>query len=117
MQVGISPSLNQMGLLIHVSFQTPEGFQVSTVYCRIVSFTYNLASKDLTLQHECYLDREKRLQGARRLYTPGFSESYSFRDSELPTLSSLYARLKTTLTELGFTVDDVDPDPAPTPEG
>ena len=113
LQVAISHSLKQMGLLVHTSFETPEGFAVSTVYCRIVSFTYSLASKDLTIQHECYLSREKRLEGRQRLYTPGMSLSYSSSSDSIPTMTSLYAFLKTTFEELGFTVDDVDPDPQP----
>lgn len=104
-----------MGLLVHTSFETPEGFTVSSVYCRIVSFTYNLATKSMTVQHECYLSREKRLEGRQRLYTPGMSLSYSSSSDSIPTMTSLYAFLKTTFEELGFTVDDVDPDSAAEP--
>lgn len=96
-----------MGLLIHTNFTTAEGFPVTTVYLRIVFFSYNLASKDLVIQHECYLNREKRLQGFRRLYTPGMSESYSYQSNSIPTMASLYTLLKTTLTDLEFVVDDV----------
>lgn len=102
-----------MGLLVHTSFETPEGFAVSSVYCRIVSFTYSLATKYMTVQHECYISREKRIGGSRKLYTPGMSESYSTSSDSIPTMTSLYAFLKTTFQELGLTVEDVDPDPQP----
>lgn len=96
-----------MGLLVHTSFETPEGFALSSVYCRIVSFTYDLATKFMTVHHECYLNREKRLEGRRRVYTPGMSETYSTSSDSLPTIESMYAFLKTTFIELGLTVDDV----------
>jgi hypothetical protein len=113
MQVGISRSRKQMGLLIHTSFETPEGFLVTSLYCRIVSFTYAPGSRTLTVQHECYMNREKRLLGYRRLHFTGVSETYSFSGVSFPTMESMYALLKTTFTELGFAVDDIDPDIAP----
>lgn len=109
MQEAISPSLKQMGLLIHTSFETPEGFSVASVYCRIVSFTYSTESRALAIQHACYIDREKRVQGYTRLQVPvpGLSESYSFQDVSFPTMTSMYTDLKSTLVSLGLTVEDV----------
>jgi hypothetical protein len=119
MQGAISPSLKQMGLLVHTAFETPEGFSVTTVYCRIGSFTYSPVSKRLTIQHEFYIDREKRLQGYRRLQVTAISESYSFDDDSFPTMPSMYTSLKTTFVDLGFPVDDVfeEPPVADPPEG
>lgn len=105
-----------MGLLIHTSFETPEGFPVTSLYCRIVSFTYAPGSRTLSVQHECYMNREKRLLGYRRLHFPGASEIYSFSDASFPTMATMYTLLKTTFTELGFAVEDVDPDPEPPQE-
>lgn len=96
-----------MGLLVHTVFETPEGFPVTSLYCRIISFTYSPGSRSLTIQHEVYVDREKRLQGYRRVQFPRASETYSFSDASFPTMASLYAYLKTTLVELGFAVEDV----------
>jgi cell division septation protein DedD len=104
-----------MGLLVHTSFETPEGFAVSSVYCRIVAFTYNPGQKSVSVQHECYVDREKRLQGYRRVQFSKASEVYSFTDVPFPTMASLYALLKITFVDLGFTVEDVDPDPEEPP--
>jgi hypothetical protein len=96
-----------MGLLVETSFATPEGFLVSSVYCRITSFAYSFVSRDLTIHYECYLDREKRLAGCRALYVPGISAYTNVPHSDLPTLTDLYTNLKAILTEASFVALDV----------
>jgi len=113
-----------MGLLIHTTFTTSEGFPVTNVYCRIGRIIYDPSGGtiySITLQQQFYLNRQCRLEGKRVLSIPGLSELISF-EGELHDMSYLYGLLKTELVSRGFTVEDVleppapEPAPAPAPE-
>ena len=106
-----------MGLLIHTSFETQQGFSVSSVYLRITRFTLDPLGGGqyiITVKTETHLDRDRRLQGKLPLVTPGIPELISLQ-GELRDMAYLYALLKTNLESSGFTVENVDPDPEPTP--
>lgn len=96
-----------MGLNILTSFSTAEGFEIQSIYCRIVMFTYNLINKSVSVQYNFYINRDKRLQGYSSISFPKASQSYTFTSQAVPTMSELYAFLKITLEELEFAVEDV----------
>ena len=108
-----------MGLLIQTSFETPQGFSVASVYCRLVSITFDCIGTNsfrITLRSETYLDRDRRLEGKRPIQTPGIPDALTV-DGPFGDMASLYGLLKTQLEAQGFTVEDVfEPAPEPTPE-
>ena len=96
-----------MGLLIQTSFTTPEGIDITQVYCRIVSFHYDFVSKIANIRHECYVSREKRLDSYRPLYVPYMSETYALSSNTIPTIEELYLMIRNVFTEIGLVVTDV----------
>ena len=101
-----------MGILIHTSFETPEGFSVTGVYCRIVEVTFRPQGSGefaVALRMEYYIDRPARLAGRLpvRVPTLGDGQTYIGSFGDMPYL---YTLLKTNLESSGFTVENVDPD-------
>ena len=106
-----------MGLLIHTSFETPQGFPVSSVYCRITRFTFDPQSGGrflITMKTETFLSRDARLTGKQPVTVPNFPDLFTV-EGVFGDMQALYAMLKTTLESSGFTVENVDPDPEPAP--
>ena len=104
-----------MGLLIHTSFDTAQGFSVASVYCRIARFTHDPRGSGMytiTLKPETHLSRDARLAGKMPLPTPGLPELLSM-DGALGDMVYLYSLLKSDLESRGWTVEDVL---EPTPE-
>lgn len=108
-----------MGLLIQTSFETPQGFAVSSVYCRINGVTFDPlggGEYTITLQPQTYISRERRLEGKIPIATPGLPNYLSLRGT-FGDMAFLYGLLKTHLEAQGLTVEDVlEPAPEPTPE-
>ena len=102
-----------MGLLIQTSFETPEGISITNVYSKITDIVCTFLSSTsarLLVKHETYINREKRLMGARSLKAPNVPEYIVVDVSPSDawgSLAYLYDRLKTALTEQGLTVEDV----------
>jgi hypothetical protein len=111
--------MEQMGLLIQTSFETPQGFSITNVYCRIKRVIYDPVRPGpyiITLSPETHLCRDRRLEGKQSIPTPGLSDSISVY-GQMGDMASLYGLLKTQLEAQGFTVEDViEPAPEPTPE-
>ena len=111
-----------MGLLIQTSFETLEGIPVTNVYSKLTGITCDFLSKTevrVLIKHETFVSREKRLQGARSLKTPGVPEYIVINvppSDAWGTHEYLYAALKTSLKESGIVVEDVIEAPEPTPE-
>jgi len=104
-----------MGLLIQTSFDTPQGFPVTSVYGRITRFTYDPIGAGqyvITVKVETHVSRDRRLEGKLPVPTPGIPELISLQ-GELQSMAYLYSLLKADLVSKGFTVEDVDPDPTP----
>jgi hypothetical protein len=106
-----------MGLLIQTSFQTPEGFPVASVYCRIVEVIfrpYTGGQYTVSFQMEFYANRDARLVGRLPVRVPnlGSGQTYVGNIGDMPYL---YGLLKTNLESAGFVVENVDPDPVPEP--
>ena len=98
-----------MGLLIHTSFDTAQGFSVASVYCRIARFTHDPRGSGMytiTLKPETHLSRDARLAGKMPLPTPGLPELLSM-DGVLGDMVYLYSLLKSDLESRGWTVEDV----------
>lgn len=112
-----------MGLLIHASFDTPEGIPVSSVYSKLTGLVVDFLSSAevrVLIKHETFISREKRLLGARSLKVPSVPEYIVVTVSPSDawgTHAYLYATLKSHLEGLGMTVEDVlEPAPEPAPE-
>jgi cell division septation protein DedD len=106
-----------MGLLIHTSFETPEGFSVTGVYCRIVEVTFRPQSAGqfaVSFRMDYHIDRPARLNGRLPIQVPALGSGQTYIGS-FGDMTYLYGLLKTNLEEAGFTVENVDPDPEPTP--
>lgn len=102
-----------MGLLIHTSFETPEGFPVTGVYCRIVEVTFRPQSGGqfaVSYRIECHVDRPARLKGRSPVQVPNLGTGQTYLGA-FGDMTYLYGLLKTNLEEAGFTVENVDPDP------
>jgi len=117
MRAGISLSTKQMGLLIHTSFQTPEGYTLTSVYCRIVEVLYRPHSGGqytISYKMEFYVDRNARLNGKQPIRIPTLGDGQTYVGT-FGDITYLYGLLKTNLESAGFTVESVDPDPEPAP--
>ncbi len=121
MRVAISPSLKQMGLRVYTSFQTPEGFSVSSVYCRIIEVIfrpYIVAQSTISIRMEFYIDRNARLAGRAPVQVPAIGNGQTYVGT-IGNMTYLYDVLKTSLQASGFVVEDVieePPPPLPEPE-
>lgn len=115
-----------MGLLAITDFTTPEGFQISQLYVRILFTSYNCVSAAAVVRFGCYLDRNARVSGRQPIEIPQMPDVYTVYTTPLPTMEVLYFHLKRYLRTLGLTVDDVleegqvastysEPDPVETP--
>lgn len=100
-----------MGLLVQTSFETSEGVPITNVYLRILSITYTFVDNVRVLvQREASISREKRLQGRKLNYVPGIPECIVFemtKSDPWNDITYLYAKMKSSLEESGFTVEDV----------
>jgi hypothetical protein len=118
-----------MGLTVHTSFTTSQGFSVSSVYLRIaevrVTFPRAGGRPDTVVwvSAETYLTREAYVSGGLTLSAPTFPPSFVIVNPQADCIqhSVLYAHIKTQLEAQGFTVEDVfepapEPAPEPTPE-
>lgn len=104
-----------MGLQLQTSFDTPQGFSVTSVYCRIARVLFDAIGSGeytITLSPETYLSREHRLNGKFPLGTPGVPTVISVR-GVLGDMTYLYGLLKSSLESRGLVVEDVL---EPTPE-
>ena len=108
-----------MGLLIQTSFETQQGFAVSSVYCRINGVSLDPVGGGqytITMKPETYISRERRLDGKSPIPTPGLPDYLSLR-GVFGDMAYLYGLLKAHLESQGLTVEDVlEPPPEPTPE-
>jgi hypothetical protein len=110
-----------MGILIHTSFVTSQGFSVSSVYGRIGRMTFDPSGNGdyaITVSLLTYVDRQRRLEGKNTVPIPGLSDLVSFT-GVLGDMDSIYGLLKSELTARGLTLEDVletAPEPAPAPE-
>jgi hypothetical protein len=114
-----------MGLLIQITFDTPEGIPIANVYSKLTEIDCTFLSRTqarLLVKHETFVSREKRVGGARSLKAPGVPEYIVVNVSPGTDLwgnmGFLYLTLKTELEAQGFVVEDVleDPEPEPAPE-
>ncbi len=98
-----------MGLLIQSSFTTPQGFPVTSVYCKLSSFTYNITSSGFTLllKIATYLTREAGQAGYRPITIPNLSEILVIPGAELGSFEYIYTLLKLKLEASGYTVENV----------
>jgi hypothetical protein len=96
-----------MGLLVTIDFQTPEGFPVTEVYVRIVHMTHDLISNMTVVRFNCYISREKRLEGRKPLTIPNLSDVVVFPAITFPHIDMLYYHLKRNIVQNGFSVEDV----------
>ncbi len=106
-----------MGLLIQTSFQTPEGFPVASVYCRIVEVIfrpYTGGQYTVSFQMEFYANRDARLVGRLPVQVPNLGSGQTYVGN-IGDMTYLYGLLKTNLESAGFVVENVDPDPVPEP--
>ena len=104
-----------MGLLIQTSFDTAQGFAVTSVYCRINRITFDPQTGGqyiITVKPETHISRDRRLEGKLPVTTPGIPELVSLQ-GEMGNMSYIYGLLKSELVSRGFTVEDVNPDPTP----
>lgn len=109
MRAGISPILKQMGILIHTSFQTPEGFSITGVYCRIIEFAFRPHSNGqfaISYRLEYHIDRQARLSGKLPIRIPTLGDGQTFVGN-FGDMPYVYGVLKTNLQDAGFTVEDV----------
>jgi len=120
MRVAISRLFKQMGLLIHTSFQTPEGFPIASVYCRIIEIIFRPHSGGqhaICIRMEFYASRDARINGRTPVQVPGLGDGQTYVGN-LGDMVYLYGLLKTNLEEAGFVVENIDPDyvaPPPAP--
>ncbi len=104
-----------MGLLIQTSFETQQGFAVSSVYCRINGVTFDPVGGGeytITMKPQTYISRERRLDGKRPISTPGLPDYLSLTGT-FGDMAYLYGLLKTHLEGQGLTVEDVLEPPTP----
>lgn len=108
-----------MGLTIQTSFQTSEGFSVTSVYCRIIEVIfrpYTQNQSTITFKMEFHLDRNARLLGKAPVRIPNLGDAQTYV-GVLGDMSYLYDVLKTSLEASGFVVENVieeSPPPLPT---
>jgi hypothetical protein len=113
-----------MGLTVHTSFVTYQGFSVSSVYVRLLHVIVPLPRLTVptptsSVYLEAYLTRDAYLASAAPLYVPGLPTSLTIRASPSDAVQHavLYTHIKAALTEAGFSHEDViEPAPEPTPE-
>lgn len=104
-----------MGLTVHTSFETPEGYSITSVYCRIVEVLYRPHSGGeytISYKMEFYVDRNARINGKQPIRVPTIGDGQTYVGT-FGDIAYLYGLLKTNLEGAGFTVDNVDPDPTP----
>ena len=109
-----------MGLHVFVTGETLEGFPVTDVYCRIVSFTYTPRGGDcvhLCIRVEYHLTRDLRLAARLPVRVAALPDTWVY-ECPIETLPQLYARIADSLQTNGFTVENVlEPLPEPSPTG
>jgi len=100
-----------MGLLIQTSFETSEGVPITNVYLRISCITYTFIDHvRVVVQREASITREKRLEGKRLNCVPGIPECVLFQMAKTEPWNDIpyvYSKMKSSLEESGFTVEDV----------
>jgi hypothetical protein len=98
-----------MGLLIQSSFTTLEGLPVSSIYCKLVTFIYDIAKTGLTLtlKVDTYISREAGHSGYRPITVPNFPVQLTIPGAEVQSLEYVYTLLKLKLEDLGYTVENV----------
>jgi hypothetical protein len=98
-----------MGLLIQTASTTPEGFPVTSVYCKLTSFTYEITSTGYTLllKIATYLTREAGHAGYRPVTIPNFCDLLAIPGAELSSFEYIYTLLKLKLEASGYTVENV----------
>lgn len=112
-----------MGLLIHTTFETREGIPIQSVYSRITSLVCDFRGYyvGLTITHETYLSRDKRLGGFAAVTAPSLPYRICFEVVYTESWGSttfLYSKLKEQLADQGIVCEDVLEDPPqPPPPG
>lgn len=98
-----------MGLLIQSSFTTSEGVVVSSVYSKLVSFTYDIAKTGLTLilKTDAYISRDIGHSGYRPVSIPTLPTLLTIPNAPVQSLEYVYTLLKLKLEQLGYTVENV----------
>jgi hypothetical protein len=110
-----------MGLLVHTSFETPNGILITNVYVRISSIAVQFGGEtaQVTIKCESYVSREKRVQRREPLFVPKIPTYYIVDtplDSGWNDMASLYSSVKSQMITDGFeTIEDIDPDNDPVP--
>jgi hypothetical protein len=98
-----------MGLHVHTAFETPEGFSVTDVYCRIVEFTFRCKPDGgyfIFVHTRLYLSRDRRLGGKEPVRTPDLLDMWTF-EGPFGDIAYLYGLLKAAIEERGISVDNV----------
>jgi hypothetical protein len=104
-----------MGLIVHTSFQTPEGFLVTSVYCRIVEVIlrpYMREQLTMSIRMDFYADRTARLLGRMPIQIPTLGNGQTYVGT-VGSMSYFYDVLKARLEEVGLVVENVLEDPPP----
>ena len=96
-----------MGIKVVTSYVTPEGFQVTEVYGRIVFFSFDVVSGIISARQEFSLSRDLRLNGKTIRSVPFTSDIFTFQAPAFPSVDMLYFHMKRQLTRTGLTVEDV----------
>lgn len=96
-----------MGLLVQVTFQTPEGFLVTQVYVKIVHMSFDLTSNMTIARFNCYISREKRLEGRKPVVVPGLFDVMTFTAKSFPHIEMIYYHLKKSIIQNKLSVEDV----------
>lgn len=104
--------IKNMGVLVHTTFQTPEGVDLQSVYLKITSFTCDVIDNAVRvcIRSETYIDRNKRLAGFRPVGVPNVPLYTTFQassPSDWNSIASLYSHVKSGLVSAGFTVEDI----------
>jgi hypothetical protein len=104
-----------MGLIVHTSFQTPEGFLVTSVYCRIVEVIlrpYVREQLTMSIRMDFYADRTARLLGRMPIQIPTLGNGQTYVGT-VGSMSYFYDVLKARLEAVGLVVENVLEDPPP----
>lgn len=98
-----------MGLLIQTAFTTPQGFPVTSAYCKLSSFTYNITSSGFTLllKIATYLTREAGQTGYHPITIPNLAELLVIPGAEIGSFEYVYTLLKLKLEAIGYVVENV----------
>ncbi len=106
-----------MGLLVHTTFETPQGIVITNVYVRICSVTaeFRRYNTFVTIKCESHVTREKRLENRQPLVVPKIPTYYTIGTpvgSGWNDMAHLYSAVKEQMIADGFeVVEDVNPDP------